>query len=148
MKGWLVKHSVPKVILSLCRLVSKIRAQSPGSSPQYHHSPTRRQPNLNDDRKGGEKNLEKEGEQSKTETATKTTADTKNLNSSSQGQFEKTLHKNTAEKNQFPDRGNQMSPRMDSSERRLHVNRQGGDKGKAGFPCKCILMYLNAHLIE
>lgn len=75
--------------------------------------------------------MEKKGEQFKTESATKTNADTKNLNSSPQGQFEKTLNKDTPEKNQLPDRRNQMSPKMDSSERRLHVNRQGGDKESA-----------------
>ncbi|MED6257818.1 hypothetical protein ATANTOWER_031952, partial [Ataeniobius toweri] len=109
------------------RLVSKMRAQSPGGSPQYQHSPIRRQPNLSDDRKGEDKKLEKKGEQFKAESAAKTNADTKNRNSSSQGQFDKNLNRDTPERNHSPDRRNQMSSRMDSSERRLQVNGQSGD---------------------
>uniref|UniRef100_A0A3B3VCV7 MAP7 domain containing 2a n=1 Tax=Poecilia latipinna TaxID=48699 RepID=A0A3B3VCV7_9TELE len=70
--------------LSFCRLASKTRTQSPGSSPQYHRSPTRCHPNQNDDRKGEDKKLEKKGEQPKAESAARTSAETKNLNSSSQ----------------------------------------------------------------
>ncbi|KAM4727452.1 MAP7 domain-containing protein 2a [Anableps anableps] len=112
---------------SLCRLVSKIRAQSPSSPPQYHHSPTRRHPNLSDDKKGDDKKLVKK-EQSKAESAAKTNAETKNLNSSIQGQFDKSFIKDVPEKSHSPNRRNQMSPRMDSSERKLLVNGHSGDK--------------------
>ncbi|XP_014895947.1 MAP7 domain-containing protein 2a isoform X3 [Poecilia latipinna] len=113
---------------SASRLASKTRTQSPGSSPQYHRSPTRCHPNQNDDRKGEDKKLEKKGEQPKAESAARTSAETKNLNSSSQGQFVRNLNRDTHEKNHSPDRRNQMSPRADPSERRLHVNGQNGDK--------------------
>ncbi|MEQ2313788.1 hypothetical protein AMECASPLE_005568 [Ameca splendens] len=91
------------------RLVSKMRAQSPGGSPQYQHSPIRRQPNLSDDRKGEDKKLEKKG------------------------QFDKNLNRDTPERNHSPDRRNQMSSRMDSSERRLQVNGQSGDMESAAI---------------
>ncbi|XP_027887687.1 MAP7 domain-containing protein 2a isoform X4 [Xiphophorus couchianus] len=110
------------------RLASKTRTQSPSSSPQYHRSPTRCHPNQNNDRKGEDKKLERRGEQPKAESATRTNAETKNLNSSSQGQFVRNLNRETHEKNHSPDRRNQMSPRPDPSERRLHVNGQNGDK--------------------
>ncbi|XP_032432921.1 MAP7 domain-containing protein 2a isoform X4 [Xiphophorus hellerii] len=110
------------------RLASKTRTQSPSSSPQYHRSPTRCHPNQNDGRKGEDKKLERRGEQPKAESATRTNAETKNLNSSSQGQFVRNLNSETHEKNHSPDRRNQMSPRPDPSERRLHVNGQNGDK--------------------
>ncbi|XP_023198535.1 MAP7 domain-containing protein 2-like isoform X4 [Xiphophorus maculatus] len=110
------------------RLASKTRTQSPSSSPQYHRSPTRCHPNQNNDRKGEDKKLERRGEQPKAESATRTNAETKNLNSSSQGQFVRNLSRETYEKNHSPDRRNQMSPRPDPSERRLHVNGQNGDK--------------------
>ncbi|XP_014849358.1 PREDICTED: MAP7 domain-containing protein 2-like [Poecilia mexicana] len=116
---------------SASRLASKTRTQSPGSSPQYHRSPTRCHPNQNDDRKGEDKKLEKKGEQPKAESAARTSAETKNLNSSSQGQFVRNLNRDTLEKNHSPDRRNQMSPRADPSERRLHVNGQNGDKEAA-----------------
>ncbi|XP_047235252.1 MAP7 domain-containing protein 2a isoform X5 [Girardinichthys multiradiatus] len=109
------------------KLVSKMRAQSPGGSPQYQNPQIRRQPNLSDDRKGEDKKLEKKGEQFKAESAAKTNADTKNRNSSSQGQFDKNLNRETPERNYSPDRRNQMSSRMDSSERRLQVNGHSGD---------------------
>uniref|UniRef100_A0A3P9Q619 MAP7 domain-containing protein 2-like n=1 Tax=Poecilia reticulata TaxID=8081 RepID=A0A3P9Q619_POERE len=113
---------------SASRLASKTHTQSPSSSPQYHRSPTRCHPNQNDDRKGEDKKLEKRGEQPKAESAARTNAETKNLNSSSQGQFVRNLNRDTHEKNHSPDRRNQMSPRADPSERRLHVNGQNGDK--------------------
>uniref|UniRef100_A0A096LYT9 MAP7 domain-containing protein 2-like n=1 Tax=Poecilia formosa TaxID=48698 RepID=A0A096LYT9_POEFO len=96
-------------------LASKTRTQSPGSSSQYHRSPTRCHPNQNDDRKGEDKKLEKKGEQPKAESAARTSAETKNLNSSSQGQFVRNLNRDTLEKNHSPDRRNQMSPRADPS---------------------------------
>ncbi|XP_043995859.1 MAP7 domain-containing protein 2a isoform X2 [Gambusia affinis] len=113
---------------SASRLASKTRTQSPSSSPQYHRSPTRCHPNQNDDSKGEDKKLEKREEQTKAESAARTNAETKNLNSSSQGQLVRNLNRDTHEKNHSPDRRNQMSPRADPSERRLHVNGQNGDK--------------------
>lgn len=137
----------PIVSLSFSRLASKTRTQSPSSSPQYHRSPTRCHPNQNNDRKGEDKKLERRGEQPKAESATRTNAETKNLNSSSQGQFVRNLSRETHEKNHSPDRRNQMSLRPDPSERRLHVNGQNGDKGEARFTHKCIKIYLNAHFM-
>uniref|UniRef100_A0A096MDI2 MAP7 domain-containing protein 2-like n=1 Tax=Poecilia formosa TaxID=48698 RepID=A0A096MDI2_POEFO len=81
---------------SASRLASKTRTQSPGSSSQYHRSPTRCHPNQNDDRKGEDKKLEKKGEQPKAESAARTSAETKNLNSSSQGQFVRNLNREAA----------------------------------------------------
>ncbi|KAM4546997.1 MAP7 domain-containing protein 2a [Fundulus diaphanus] len=113
---------------SASRLVPKMRAQSPTSSPQYHHSPIRRHPNPSDDSKGEDKKLGKKSEQSKAEPTAKASADTKNLNSSSQGHFDKKPNRDTPEKNHSPDRRNQTSSRMDSTERRLLVNGENGDK--------------------
>ncbi|XP_054899703.1 MAP7 domain-containing protein 2a isoform X3 [Poeciliopsis prolifica] len=110
------------------RLASKTRTQSPSSSPQYLRSPTRCHPNQNDGRKGEDKKLEKMGEQPKAESAARTNAEIKNLNSSSQGQFVRNLNRDMHEKNHSPDRRNQMTPKADPSERRLHVNGQNEDK--------------------
>ncbi|XP_015234943.1 PREDICTED: MAP7 domain-containing protein 2-like isoform X2 [Cyprinodon variegatus] len=109
------------------RLSSKMRAQSPGSSPQYHHSPNRHHPNLSDDKKGDDKKPERKGEQPQANPIAKTNADTSNLKQSPHSPFDKNLNRNPPEKNPA-DRRNQMSPRMDSSERRLQVNGQTGDK--------------------
>uniref|UniRef100_A0A3Q2PLN7 MAP7 domain containing 2a n=1 Tax=Fundulus heteroclitus TaxID=8078 RepID=A0A3Q2PLN7_FUNHE len=138
MKSQQVQYSISKVMhLSLCRLVPKMRAQSPTGSPQYHHSPIRRHPNTSDDSKGEDKKLGKKSEQSKAEPTAKASADVKNRNPSSQGHFEKQPNRDTPEKNHSPDRRNQTSSRMDSAERRLLVNGESGDKVTfaTSFPC-------------
>ncbi|XP_041864085.1 MAP7 domain-containing protein 2a isoform X2 [Melanotaenia boesemani] len=132
------------------KLVSKIRAQSPSNSHQYHHSPTRQRPNLlSEDRKAEDKKMDKKCEQSKAEPVVKNNPVINSSNSSSQAeknvlsaeipkskfckgeQFETDLNRNASEKSQSPDRRNQMSSKVDSSEKKMQSNIQSGDKKSA-----------------
>ncbi|XP_008274495.1 MAP7 domain-containing protein 2a [Stegastes partitus] len=136
------------------KLVSRMRAQSPSSAHQYHYSPTRQRPNLtSDDRKSEEKKPEKNSELSKTETAVKKNPDVSSTNSSSQADknvvniditksqpskgehIDKHLKVEGTERNQSPDRKNQMSPKVDSSEKKVQNNVQDGDKKKESAAC-------------
>lgn len=102
----------------MCRLASKIRAQSPSNAHQYHYSPTRHHVNnlSPDDRKAEDKKVEKHSEQSK---AVKKNADINSMNPSLQ--------------DRSPDRKDHMSPKVDSSEKKIQNNAQDGDKKKGGL---------------
>ncbi|XP_072231350.1 MAP7 domain-containing protein 2a isoform X3 [Leuresthes tenuis] len=135
------------------KLVSKMRAQSPSNSLQYHQSPTRHRPSLSsDDRKAEDKKMEKKCGQSKTEPAVKNNPDINSSNPSSQAeknmlnveitksrsckadQFDKSLSRDTSGKGQSPDRRSKGSPKVDASERKTQSNTQGGDKSKESAP--------------
>lgn len=126
-----------------------MRAQSPSNTRQYHCSPTRHRSNLlNDDRKAEDKKVEKHSEQSKEETAVKKNTDNNITNLSSQAEknvvnteatkpgsskvdtINKHLRGDSAERNLSPDRRDNMSPRVESSEKRTQNNAQDGDKKK------------------
>nr|XP_019940943.1 PREDICTED: MAP7 domain-containing protein 2-like isoform X3 [Paralichthys olivaceus] len=141
--------------LSVCRLASKIRAQSPSNAHQYHCSPTRHRPNVSsDDRKAENKKLEKQGERSKAETALKKNTDTNGSNpflqaektvanteitktrSSKAETSDKLLRGDTPERIQSPDRKDHLSPKVDSPEKKtLQSNVQDGDKKKEAASC-------------
>ena len=129
---------------SVYRLASKMRAQSPSSSHQYHHSPTRhRSSPPGDDRRAESKVAEKMGCQSK---LVKNTAGSINSNSPSQAErnavkaeitkscngeaLDKNLNVDFSEKSQSPDRRNQTSSKVDSPDKKTQGNVQGGDKSK------------------
>lgn len=130
----------------MCRLASKVRAQSPSNAHQYHYSPTRHRANLSpDERRVEDKKVEKHSEQSK---AVKKNTDINSTNPPSQDEknvanaeitksrsskgetLDKHLEGDTSEKNQSPDRKDHMSPKVDSSEKRTQNNTQDGDKKK------------------
>ncbi|XP_030293269.1 MAP7 domain-containing protein 2a isoform X2 [Sparus aurata] len=136
------------------KLAGKMRAQSPSNTRQYHCSPTRHRSNLlNDDRKAEDKKVEKHSEQSKEETAVKKNTDNNITNLSSQAEknvvnteatkpgsskvdtINKHLRGDSAERNLSPDRRDNMSPRVESSEKRTQNNAQDGDKKKESEPC-------------
>ncbi|KAM9729706.1 MAP7 domain-containing protein 2a isoform 1-T1 [Menidia menidia] len=135
------------------RLVSKVRAQSPSNSHQYHHSPTRHRQNLSaDGSKAEDKKMEGKCGQSKTEPAVPNTPDINGSISSSQAEknmvndeltkskpcngdpFDKSLNRDTSGKAQSPDRRNKVSSRADSSEKKIQSITQGGDKNKESAP--------------
>ncbi|XP_071316514.1 MAP7 domain-containing protein 2a isoform X2 [Trachinotus anak] len=135
------------------KLASKIRAQSPSNAHQYHGSPTRHRLNVSsDDRKAEEKKVEKHSEQPKAETAVKKNTDLNSTNTSSQAEqnvvdaeitktrsskgetTDKRLKGDASEKNQSPDRKDQMSPKVNSSEK-TQSNFQDGDVKKESAPC-------------
>ncbi|XP_070839004.1 MAP7 domain-containing protein 2a isoform X2 [Chaetodon trifascialis] len=147
--------SVTKYLASptTSKLASKMRSQSPCNAHQYHYSPTRHRPNLSaDDRKPEDKKVEKL-EQSKDEAAVKKNADNNITNPSSQAEktavsveitksrstkgetFDKRLKGDTPEKHQSPDRKDHMSPKAESSEKKMQSNAQDGDKKKESAPC-------------
>lgn len=126
---------------SLHRLASKMRAQSPSSSHQYHHSPTRHRSNPpNDDRKEENKTVEKKGGQSKAEPVVKSSntnlpsakAEITNDNSKScnSEKLDKTLNVDLSKKSQSPDQRNQTSSKVDSSDKKMLGNLLGGDSSK------------------
>uniref|UniRef100_A0A3Q3MG68 MAP7 domain containing 2a n=2 Tax=Mastacembelus armatus TaxID=205130 RepID=A0A3Q3MG68_9TELE len=128
-----------------------MRAQSPCNAHQYHHSPTRHRSNLtSDDKKPEDKTVAKHDEQSKTETAVKknvcinpSSQTDKNVDnvenaktrSSKDEAFDKHLKSDTSEKNQSPERKTDMSPKVDSSEKRMQSNVLDGDKKKESASC-------------
>ncbi|KAM6907592.1 MAP7 domain-containing protein 2a [Xenentodon cancila] len=132
------------------KLASKMRGQSPSNSHQYHLSPSRhRSIPPNDDRKAENKI----GGPSKAEPVLKNDACRNNSNSSSQTEknvaraeitnftksckgekFDKNLNMDSSDKNQSPARKNPMSPIVDSSEKKMQGNTQGGDKSKESPP--------------
>nr|XP_046266691.1 MAP7 domain-containing protein 2a isoform X2 [Scatophagus argus] len=140
--------SVTRILASptTSKLAAKMRSQSPSNAHQYHHSPTRHRPNLStDDRKAEDKKVEKQSEQSEHESAVKKKSDNSTVSSSqaeknmvngeiaksrsSKGEtFDKHLRGNRPEKNLSPDRKNDTSPKVDSSEK-------DGDKKKESAPC-------------
>ncbi len=128
-----------------------MRGQSPSNAHQYHHSPTRHRPvTPTNDRKAEDKKVETHNEQSKDEKEKKNT-DNNSINPSSQsGQnvvnveitksrssqgesVDKHLKSSTPEKNQSPDRKDHMSPKVDSSEKKMQSSTQDGDKKKGGL---------------
>lgn len=138
----------PNVSVSVCRLAGKMRAQSPSNTHQYHCSPTRHRSNLlNDDRRAEDKKVAKHGEQSKEETTVrKNDNNVTNLSlqveknvlnneatkprSSKVDAINKHLRGDSAERNLSPDRRDNMSPRVESSEKKTQNNAQDGDKKK------------------
>ncbi|KAM8742292.1 MAP7 domain-containing protein 2a isoform 4-T4 [Acanthopagrus schlegelii] len=135
------------------KLAGKMRAQSPSNTHQYHCSPTRHRSNLlNDDRKADDKKVAKHGKQSKEETTVKKN-DNNVTNLSSQPEknvlnneatkpgsskvdaINKHLRGDSAERNLSPDRRDNMSPRVESSEKKTQNNAQDGDKKKESEPC-------------
>lgn len=133
----------------MCRLATKIRAQSPNNAHQYHCSPTRHRPNVSsDDRKAEEKKVEKHSEQPKAEAAVKRNADVHSTNPSSQANgnvvsaenakirspkvetSDKLLKGDASEKNQSPDRKDPMSPKVDPSEKKTQSSIENGDMRK------------------
>ncbi|XP_076025156.1 MAP7 domain-containing protein 2a [Genypterus blacodes] len=134
------------------KLVSKMRAQSPNGAHQHHYSPTRHRPSLlADDKKAEGNKVEKHIEQSKPETPTKKNSDAKSLNPSSPAEksqqkntissditkkspksetVEKSLRGDASETTQSPDRKEDMSPKVDSLEKKEQSNAQDGDKKK------------------
>ncbi|XP_054482333.1 ensconsin-like [Anoplopoma fimbria] len=132
-------------------LASKMRSHSPSNAHQYHNSPTRQRQNSSpDDRKPEDKKLERQSEQSK---AVRKTTDSNGTNPSSQDEknvvndeiaksrpsqgetLDKHLRGDTPEKNQSPDRKDQVSPKVDVSEKKMQSNGQDGDKKKESAPC-------------
>lgn len=125
----------------VCRLASKIRAQSPSNSQQYHYSPTRhRPPSSTGEKKADGKNVEK---QAKQEPVVKKSTDNNSMHQSSQAEtnvpkscrgqsLDKHLRGNTSEneKNQSPDRKQLMAPVVDSSEKKMQVTTQNDDRKK------------------
>nr|XP_020454500.1 MAP7 domain-containing protein 2-like isoform X3 [Monopterus albus] len=136
--------SVTKHLVSptTSKLASKVRAQSPNNAHHYHYSPTRPHPNL----ASADKKVEKHSEQSKAETTVKKNANINSTNPSSQAEknvvsvdstetksskgeaFSKHLKGDTSETKQSPDRKNDMSPKMNSSEKKMQSNAPNGDK--------------------
>ncbi|XP_032390160.1 MAP7 domain-containing protein 2a isoform X2 [Etheostoma spectabile] len=133
------------------KLASKMRAQSPSNTHQFHNSPTRHRPNLSpDDWKAEDKKVEKHSEQSKAE---KNNTGINSPNPSSQHEknvvnteiikprspkgetLDRHFKGDTSEKNQSPDRKDHMSPKVDSSEKKMQSNSQDGDKKKESAPC-------------
>nr|XP_020488979.1 MAP7 domain-containing protein 2-like isoform X2 [Labrus bergylta] len=122
------------------RLASRMRTQSPSNAHQYHYSPTRHRSNLStDDRNAKDKKTEKHGEQSKTETAVKkncemngttTPQGEKNVDvRSSKGEtFDKQLKVDTFEKSRSTDRKDNMSSKVDQSEKKTESSTLDGDK--------------------
>ncbi|XP_036974310.1 MAP7 domain-containing protein 2a isoform X5 [Acanthopagrus latus] len=135
------------------KLAGKMRAQSPSNTHQYHCSPTRHRSNLlNDDRRAEDKKVAKHGEQSKEETTVrKNDNNVTNLSlqveknvlnneatkprSSKVDAINKHLRGDSAERNLSPDRRDNMSPRVESSEKKTQNNAQDGDKKKESEPC-------------
>lgn len=121
-----------------------MRAQSPSSAHQYHYSPTRHRPNLSsDDRKAEDKKVEKNCEQSKTETPVKKTINS--VNSSLQDEKnvvgvdiakvktskgEHFIKGDASEKNQSPDRKSHMPAKVGSPEKKMQNNIQEEEKKK------------------
>lgn len=117
-----------------------MRAQSPSSGHQYHHSPIRHRPTLPTDDRKAEDKVEKL--QCKTETAVKKTTDINNLNPLSQAEgnvveitkiksskgetLDTRLKGDASEKNQSPDR---KDHKADSSEK-TESNSQDEEKKK------------------
>ncbi|XP_034746295.1 MAP7 domain-containing protein 2a isoform X2 [Etheostoma cragini] len=133
------------------KLASKMRAESPSNTHQFHNSPTRHRPNLSpDDWKAEDKKVEKHSEQSKAEKKN-TGINSPNLSSqheknvvnteinkprSSKGEtLDRHFKGDTSEKNHSPDRKDNMSPKVDSSEKKTQSNSQDGDKKKESAPC-------------
>ncbi|XP_053298174.1 MAP7 domain-containing protein 2a [Pleuronectes platessa] len=140
--------------LSVRRLASKIRAQSPGNAHQYHNSPTRHRPNKSsDDKKAENKKVATHGERSKAETALKKNTDTEGSNPSLQAEktvvnteitktrsskaetSDKRLRGDTPDRIQSPDRKDHLSPKVDSSEKKTQSNVEEGDKKKEAASC-------------
>ncbi|XP_037604096.1 MAP7 domain-containing protein 2a isoform X6 [Sebastes umbrosus] len=131
------------------KLASKMRAQSPSNAHQYHYSPTRHRPNLSpDDRRVEDKKVEKYSEQSKavkksTDISNPSSQDEKNVvntditkSRSPKGEtLDNHLKDDTPEKNQSPDRKDNMSPKVDFSEKKTQSNAQDGDKKKESAAC-------------
>ncbi|XP_035522781.1 MAP7 domain-containing protein 2a [Morone saxatilis] len=136
------------------KLASKMRAQSPSNAHQYHYSPTRHRPNLSsDDCKAEEKKVERHSEQSKDETAVKKNTDNNSMNTALQAEknavnaettqpkspkgetFDKPLKGDTCDKNQSPDIKDHMSPKVESSEKKMQSNAQDAHKKKESAPC-------------
>lgn len=127
--------------LPICRLASKIHAQSPSNSQQYHYSPTRhRLLSSTGEKKAEGKNVEK---QANHEPVVKKSTDNNSMHPSSQAEtnvsrscrgqsLDKHLRGNTSEneKNQSPDRKQLMAPVTDSSEKKMQANAQNNDKKK------------------
>ncbi|XP_060910779.1 MAP7 domain-containing protein 2a isoform X5 [Labrus mixtus] len=122
------------------RLASRMRTQSPSNAHQYHYSPTRHRSNLStDDRNAKDKKTEKHGEQSKAETAVKKNCEMNGTNTpqgeknvdvrSSKGEtFDKQLKVDTFEKSRSPDRKDNMSSKVDQSEKKTESSTPDGDK--------------------
>ncbi|XP_074467278.1 MAP7 domain-containing protein 2a isoform X6 [Sebastes fasciatus] len=131
------------------KLASKMRAQSPSNAHKYHYSPTRHRPNLSpDDRRVEDKKVEKYSEQSKavkksTDISNPSSQDEKNVvntditkSRSPKGEtLDNHLKDDTPEKNQSPDRKDNMSPKVDFSEKKTQSNAQDGDKKKESAAC-------------
>lgn len=141
MKHLILSVIKSKTFLSVFRLASKMRAQSPSNAHQYHHSPIRHRPTLlTDDRKAEDKKAEKQ--QCKTETAVKKTTDINNMNPPSQAEgnvveiiktrsskgetLDKPLKGDTSERNQSPDRKDHKADLSEKTE----CNAQDGEKKK------------------
>ncbi|XP_030009506.1 MAP7 domain-containing protein 2a isoform X2 [Sphaeramia orbicularis] len=120
------------------KLVSKMRTPSPSNLHQYHQSPTRHRANLSPD----DKKVEKHAEQSKTESPLKKNANINSMNSNTvnveitknRSSKVDTLKADSSERNQSPERKNQMHIRVDSLERKIQVHIQEGDKKKESAP--------------
>ncbi|KAM6983830.1 MAP7 domain-containing protein 2a [Tautogolabrus adspersus] len=122
------------------KLASRMRTQSPSNAHQYHNSPTRHRSNLStDDRKAKDKTTEKNNEQSKAETAVKKSSEMNGTNTpqgeknvdvrSSKGEtFDKQLKVDRYEKGRSPDRKDNMSPKVDQSEKKTESSTPDGDK--------------------
>lgn len=121
----------------MCRLASKVRAQSPSNAHQYHYSPTRHLPNLSgDDRRAKDKKVNKTCQQSKADTTLQRNADIDSSHSSSQTQknvvyaetakFKSSKEHFKSEKNESPDRRNHKD-----SEKKSNVQIGDNTKGRS-----------------
>lgn len=120
-----------------CRLGSKLRSQSPGN---MHYSPTRYPPKYStNDRRAEDKTVERETKQQVTEkksadivhaAARAETNVEMSKSGSPKGQvLERNVkgHVSEQNQNQSPDRKNHMSPKTNSSEKKVQGNAQNGE---------------------
>ncbi|XP_034539296.1 MAP7 domain-containing protein 2a isoform X2 [Notolabrus celidotus] len=133
------------------RLASRMRAQSPSNAHLYHCSPTRQRANLSPDgRRTEDKKVEKHSELSKAESAVKKNTSMNGSSPSPQAEknvvnadvrspkaetFDKRLKADTFEKSRSPDRRDNMSPKVDPSEKKTQSSTQDGDKKKESTTC-------------
>ncbi|XP_074528401.1 MAP7 domain-containing protein 2a isoform X2 [Halichoeres trimaculatus] len=126
------------------KLASRMRAQSPSNAHQYHYSPTRQR--TTDNKKAEDKKTN--GEPSKAESAVKKNT-INGTSPSPQGEKnlvnadvrspkaetpEKRLKADTREKSRSPDRRDNMSPKVDPTEK-TQSSAQDGDKKKESTTC-------------
>ncbi|XP_068186466.1 MAP7 domain-containing protein 2a [Antennarius striatus] len=132
------------------KLAFKMRTQSPSNTHQYHHSPTKHQPTpWTGGRKAEDKKEEKHREHSKQEMAVKKNIKNNSMDPTSQteknmGNVEVTKSKlckgeshnvHPKRDNQFSDRKEVMTPKVDFSERKIEGGAQAGDKKKDSALC-------------